>query len=67
MGLAYRACQVKFAKPGAALPCPRSVNRRRPCGRRLGAETAEGGPAEQMPLGVEGVVDRRVGGEEFLG
>ena len=60
-------CQVKSTKLKAALPCPRSGNRRRPSGVRFGAGTPKSGSADQMTLDVEGVVDRRVGGEESLG
>ena len=59
--------QVNRAQSKAALPCPKSSDRSRPDGRRLGAKAAKGGSADQMALDIEGVVDRRVGGEESLG
>ena len=60
-------CQVNRAKSKAPLPCLKSSNRSRPNGRRIGAKAAKGGSADEMALDVEGVVDRRVGGEESLG
>jgi hypothetical protein len=39
---------------------------RRPSRFGFGAKAAKGAPADQMALNVEGVVDRRVGGEETL-
>lgn len=33
----------------------------------MAAEAPRGGPADEMPLAVKGVVDRRMAGEETLG
>ena len=60
-------CQVNRAKSKAPLPCLKSRNGRRPSRVSLGPKTAKNGSADQMPLDVEGVVDRRVGGEKSLG
>ena len=62
-----RRCQVNSAKSRAALPGLKSGNERRPSRVSFGAETAKSGSADQVTLDVEGVVDRRVGGEESLG
>ena len=67
VGQWLRCCQGKFAKLKRPLPRPQSGNGDRPRGRRVGAETPKGGSADQMALDVEGVVNRRVGGEESLG
>ena len=48
------------------LPRRHSGDSQRPCGVRIGAEAPKGWSADQMPLDVEGVVDRCVGGEESL-
>jgi hypothetical protein len=45
----------------------KSGNGRRAGRVSFGAETAKCGSADQMTLDVEGVVDRRVGGEESQG
>ena len=45
---------------------PKSGNRSCPSGIGFGTETAKGWSADQVTLGVEGVVNRRVGGEESL-
>lgn len=61
-----RRCQGNFAKLETPLPRRHSGNCSRPSVRRIGAEATKCGSADQMALNVEGVVDRRVGGEESL-
>ena len=52
----------QLAPRGEILGCSRH-----PCLVGSGAEASKRGPADEVTLGVEGVVDRGVGGEETLG
>jgi hypothetical protein len=49
------------------LPSPDLGNREFPSGICLETGAAKGGSADQMSFDVEGIVDRRVGGEKSLG
>ena len=66
-GVRQQRCQVNRCRPQLAQPDEISSHSRSPSGRGLGAEAAKCGAADEMSLGVEGVVDRGVGGEEALG
>lgn len=60
-------CQVKLPRPRLAQPDQTSGHGGCPSGRSLGAETAKCEAADEVTLGVEGVVNRCVAGEEALG
>ncbi len=67
VGHSIRRCQYNRAKSKAALPCLKSGNGPRPDRISFGAEAQKIGSADQLALVVEGVADRRAGGEESLG
>jgi len=60
-------CQVSRRRPKLTRPTKILGGGRRPSGGGLGAEASKRGPADEVTLGVEGVVDRCVDGEESLG
>lgn len=60
-------CQVNWVQSKVPLPCKISGYRRHPSGIRIGAKTTKCGSADEMALDIEGVVNRRVGGEKSLG
>ena len=78
-GLAFAGCfslvsvdtdgVVRLTAPSrkGGLPRLQLCDGRRPSGVSFGAEVPKTGSADQVRLGVEGVVNRRVGSEESLG
>jgi len=61
-----QCCQVNRGGPQLSQPAEISGGGRHPRCLSPGAEATKGRAGDQMSLGIEGVVDRGVGGEKAL-